>query len=465
MCTSPRSLRVLNPAYNPKNYTMPASYKPASINYQKLRDKFTFPASENMHYFQEPRVRDIVVGCGKCRECLNKRQNSHQLRVYEEMKKHPFVAHQTLTYADQNMPFIASFEYLQLEYVDELTGEYIPEYWERSTEQIFLEDSPVLDEIRAIYHRRKDKRSPFKYVMDDLPHSASGLQCRVIITPSVHRWTVREAIKVCRILFKRAKGHLAKFSYTFCTEFGPNTLRPHNHILWMFDDKSDFYAWLSMFNIYWSKKYGYVCEKIVPRINPDKSDAYFLASKYLSKYFSKGEFEYSLCRDGYTEKTRVCNSKFLGNTLSSSYHLAFDLFGEYDRNSLRLTRSGRRLTDSELRVVVDEIIKRFQVKVSPQSKHFIQLPKYFKDKFFTYKDSSYPFTKQIRRYKISFLVSRRLRELFLEREYKRLDRQKLFVESERISISALAKSANATAEFRDARAQENYKKWLQRSIA
>ena len=122
------------------------------------------------------------------------------------------------------------------------------------------------------------------------------------------------------------------FSYVAISEYGPRTcpsaLSPcffglqRKHLDYLLD------RW----------KYGKVKQvRIVAQVNADGSNGFLKASKYIGKYMSKGKFECDSVKECAAERPRVCQSKHLGTKELEPIRrqvLAFDMFGEYDPETL-----------------------------------------------------------------------------------------------------------------------------------
>lgn len=108
-----------------------------------------------------------ILPCGKCPECLKKKQSGFMVRAIEECRKYGRCTLVTLTYNDNSVP--------KREFIDEDSGE------------IALVNSLNREDIK------KWKR------------------------------------EVRRDYFKRFSCPFPKFSFAFCGEYGPRTFRPHYH--------------------------------------------------------------------------------------------------------------------------------------------------------------------------------------------------------------------------------------------
>ena len=90
--------------------------------------------------------RTILVPCGKCIECLNKKQNEWFTRLYSEALMHSSFIFFTLTYSDKHLPLI----------VDSQTGEAHGTVYKKH-----LQDT--LKRLRTAYKRKYNKNLDIKY--------------------------------------------------------------------------------------------------------------------------------------------------------------------------------------------------------------------------------------------------------------------------------------------------------------
>lgn len=424
MCTNPRDIQVVNPYYNG-----------ATPRYFD-------------HYKYFPRVSQFAVHCGKCDECILRRQSSHSARMYTEFTKHTYLYHITFTYAPEHLPWMA-----RLLECDLSTGEC--EY---------IGDAEFRDDIHQLipdievpgFHKRQSLKEPFSVLVP--LYEYMGFQSFLHFTPSVRRYDLRESLKIARIYFKRMFKRNCDFRYSFCTEYGPKTFRPHAHLCIMSNDPL-IRKFISLLRNYWQENYGFTYLTKPKRVNDNGSDGYFMISKYLAKYFSKGELDNPLCAQGLCEKCRICNSKAFGKReFDEAYYFAYDLYGEYDKNTLLC--NGRTLDQYQIDSICDEIIKRQTMIVWQKS---IILPKYYREKIYSYYVKCQGKRKRCR-YKISLFLSQRLQLLYEARENKKLYKDSLFSAGPRISIGTLQAFDELSISQRKKRAREAHLQQLRSSI-
>lgn len=156
------------------------------------------------------------VPCGKCLECLKDRQNSWKIRLQEESRDHLYCYFFTLTYNDENVPF-------------------------------------VIHNGEKVLH-----------------------VCKV----DIQKW-----IKRSRIYYERLFKRPIDFKYFVCSEYGPNTARPHYHGI-IFTDISPVFI-SSMFHD-WVSRFGFVNFSEVGKLGKRKTKSRISSvGNYVAKYCAK----------------------------------------------------------------------------------------------------------------------------------------------------------------------------------
>lgn len=311
---------------------------------------------------------EIVVPCGKCLACLKNKQSSMVVRCKREAQQKGSFAFMTLTYDDDHLPLTRS-----LFRVDKETGEqelfYKPEFISSgiNPDQSYTE---LFKQIEASTAPRY-----FDYVWD-VPDP--DFEYHVRITPSVCRSDVREWLKMARIQYERDYGEkLPDFSYVAISEYGPRTCRPHYHLAFFGLQRKHLNYLLERW------KYGKVKQvRIVAQVNADGSNGFLKASKYIGKYMSKGKFECDSVKECAAERPRVCQSKRLGTKELEPIRrqvLAFDMFGEYDPETLQRP-DGTHLSRLQVDALVNEIPHRLVYRVDERT--ILPLPRIIRDKIF-----------------------------------------------------------------------------------
>lgn len=170
-------------------------------------------------------------------------------------------------------------------------------------------------------------------------------------------------------------------------------------------------------------------------------------ARYLSKYMCKGHFDSALVLDNLVQKPRKMNSLCFGTSFSDDdfkYFLAYDMYGPYSPESLRL-HNGKFLSKDQLDKLIPEVSRRMRFHFG---EYIYRLPVVLKKKLFGYVTKVKTFdaeTKWLHSWSsLHFLVS-----AFKKCEFDKLraEQYRLFRES-RPELSPLALSC----EF------ENYQK-------
>ena len=319
---------------------------------------------------------ELDVPCGRCVQCLRKRQNDYSARLIREVQDCSSMFFVTLTYDNHHLPLQANFAS-----VDSDTGECT------SLGEVIY-GSDFIPDIRAeLVSQRSSSKARYlqKYLFEinGLPKCIDGNYYIVRYTPSLYREDVKNWLKGCRVQYQRDTGKKLEFRYAWCGEYGPRGTRPHYHLCLLNLDK-DVVDWMCS---RWNK--GYTYTKCVPPVNPDGSNARALAAKYIAKYVSKGKFDADSVLNKDAQKGRLCNSKRFGTKDFSdaevSYFRAYDLFGKYDIDTFACIGkdgvfTGEHLSESQISKVVEEVSKRmkYQIVLKDGNSFNMFLPKAFR---------------------------------------------------------------------------------------
>lgn len=372
-----------------------------------------------------PSLLDVVpVPCGKCIECLKNKQNAMVSRCNAEAEKRGTFGFLTLTYDDAHLPIAQSLWRCSKE-----TGEI-----ERVSDAEIVcsaSDDLFLDRARVVDLLPKLKGPKPVYVdryIDGFEDDEFAYFSR--LTPSVSRVDVRLWLKRSRVRYERKFGApLSPFSYVAVSEYGPNTCRPHYHLAF-FGLTKDELVWLAN---EWS--YGYTDYKFVNRVNPDGSNGFQIAARYIGKYMSKGKFDCDCVLSKSAQKPRVCQSKGIGSSLIDklrSQMCGFDIYGEFDLDTFYCPTLGRCLNESELNTLSNELPKRLSYCVGNDL--YLPIPRIVRESVFYHKrvekgtrnrvffdEFGRPYSKEVSETKVTriptslwLLVSSAIREHFFD---------------------------------------------------
>ena len=157
------------------------------------------------------RLRIVTHSCGKCLECVAQLQNDWANRMSDEFKQWKHAYFGTFTYGNSCIP-----------YVDVIPSELPAEKLAYLVQAIKkIPSSASLAKARA----RRDAFSDYL-----TPESLDKLSIRV---PYVSKYDIQCFIKRVRISYERKYGEPLELKYFICSEYGPCTLRPHYHGLFL----------------------------------------------------------------------------------------------------------------------------------------------------------------------------------------------------------------------------------------
>lgn len=314
------------------------------------------------------RFDTLVVPCGKCMACVEKRQKDFAFRIRAEAEKRGSMVFLTLTYANEHLPLVQT-----LWRVDKSTGEAErvtdPEFVCYSGREDFLNDRKDMAQVHPSARPRYIDHAVFED--DEFSYFSR-------ITPSVCRKDVQNWLKRCRVHFERHLGRFLDFSYSICSEYGSKYCRPHYHCCLMGVSESDAQIMASLW------KYGFYKLDFVYHVNKDGSDGFSKVSNYVAKYIAKGEFECRSVKDCTALPCRQMNSKGLGSLIEEKfkpYMLCYDLVGAaYNPDNFWCEDKKRYLSRSEIVSLVAEVPKRLAVNYD--GKTFYGVPRLFRQKVF-----------------------------------------------------------------------------------
>lgn len=222
------------------------------------------------------------VPCGKCLECLQKKQVEQTVLAIEESKKYDTQHFFTLTYAPENVPISVRHEFIDIE-TGEVEGSQMREYLKknhRDNRAVKFIERAREKQIREQIYKNGERNRHCYVITREIPCDKRRLAVDTYFL-SLRREDVKKWLKKCRRLWEYAHPNdKLNFSYYGAGEYGSQTWRPHYHFQFfgLTDEQALF------FSNEWQKQYGYVdCETI----DKGNSDSTLKVSQYVAKYICK----------------------------------------------------------------------------------------------------------------------------------------------------------------------------------
>lgn len=244
-------------------------------------------------------TKECLCPCGKCINCLHSEQDAWCIRLGETAKASKCMIYDTLTLS----PYaIHSIDILRPTSDGRFYGTSVK--WRNWKVQSIKKKYSRAREIfpkMSLESWKMFKKSDFKLY-------------------SFPKKEVQNWIKRGRQMYFRDKGHRCDISYFIVQEYGPQTSRPHFHLLMFglnFSDYSHYFGncWREDFG--WTKPSYFV-------YTPSSRKDFTCITRYVSKYVSKGSFESPWVADGFLSKPYRLISKGIGEGyLNKDY---FDVF-------------------------------------------------------------------------------------------------------------------------------------------
>lgn len=240
------------------------------------------------------RAKLYTVPCGKCHECLSKKQHEFAALGVLEAKRSSSMYMVAFTFKNSVCPIMFSEDSL-----DGVSFRFVTEPLERS---------------RVLPQMKRSRLSRGRIVHYLVPFSpAEG--CRYVA--SLDRELMRLFVKKVRVQYKRVFGVPLRFTYAAFGEYGDEFRRPHFHFL--IYNLTDFQ--MDFVKKYWEREYGWCDVKKIPVLNRDGSPARVKASFYVSKYVSKDKSDYDALLNGWVESPRRFSSLHFGQGVLSQEQL------------------------------------------------------------------------------------------------------------------------------------------------
>ena len=391
----------------------------------------------------------MVVPCGKCMACIQRRQRDFAFRIQSEANKRGTLCFLTLTYNDDSLPLVSTLWKADKKTgdVERLTKPELVCYARREDLWNYRKD---MAEIKPSIHRPR--------YIDVQMYETEDEYFFTRITPSVCRKDVQLWLKRCRVWFERKYGRRLDMSYAICSEYGERYCRPHYHCALMGISEADAHEMAYLW------KFGFTKVDFIP------CNEFGNVASYIGKYISKGEFECQSVKDCTALPCRQMNSKGLGVDEVKKlkpYMLCYDMVGVFDPDTF--WTGSRYLTRPEIAKLVAEIPNRLVINYDGKS--WFAIPRLLRNKVFYVKKV---FEKNALGPKRTYLRPSRLWKMVVDSLRSRNEELDSTELRQLLSNKSTREVAEAVSQFylvseifvkasEDAR-KENYKTRLQSSV-
>ena len=220
-----------------------------------------------------------IVPCGRCHECISKKQNEFAALACLEAKRSRSMWFFTFTYANSSVPIMVNW----FDDSQELHQDFIAESVRSSV-------LPKMGDMTG--------KKPLQMYSDD----------SFTYVPSLRREDVRLFLKRTRVAYQRKFGELFDFKYAGFGEYGSRTNRPHYHFLFYNLDFSQ----AAFIKDAWCSRFGFCYSCEIPLVNRDGSPARVKVTKYVAKYLGKPKNDFFPLLKGLCESPRRISSRNFG---------------------------------------------------------------------------------------------------------------------------------------------------------
>lgn len=197
-----------------------------------------------------------VVPCGKCVECVDRKQKDIMQVFLNVAKRSKNIVFATFTYNDEHLPQMFSL-------------------WDY--------------EANGIVQQSFDRSELHPYDYQE-----------IYAVPSLRRLDWRLWLKRARVAYERKHGRKLDFTYATIGEYGKLHQRPHYHTMFFNASLQDISELVSSWSLGFS-----LCEQV--KMNQSLTSV----CRYMAKYLYKGLFDVDDVLDGLAERPRVMASKNL----------------------------------------------------------------------------------------------------------------------------------------------------------
>lgn len=283
------------------------------------------------------RIREDIVPCGKCHECLSKQQNEFAALACLEAKRSSSMYMVAFTYSNRTCPIMRTCK-------NECDEFEVKDFVEGRDRLLVLPD---------MVRERFENGRRIEYLV-------STYRDGFHFEPSLHREDVRLFLKSARQAFHRKYGYYPSFRYAAFGEYGDKYHRPHTHFLF-FGLKSQEMAFIAD---QWKNKFGFADVKEIPVLNRDGSPARVKVSKYVSKYLRKPKTDFLPLLHDLCERPRLIVSKGFGKDVLPSNLKSFYLCE--DLSHLNFSQRAEEILKRKKSLIIDGVRFPLPRKISDQ---------------------------------------------------------------------------------------------------
>lgn len=305
----------------------------------------------------------VTYPCGVCPECVVARQRDMAaLTILEAKKVKKPMYFFTFTYDNDSIPI---YKVVKSSSDRILERRFVTEEEDKRVRPFIISKGRY---SRAVQYNVGED---FNYYFSDGEYSHTE-PASVYYTPSICNHDLQNVVKNFRaqlVYRKQYKG----ISYSAVGEYGSKSFRPHFHMIvfGINEEQADLLSKL------W--KFGQVDYK---RTQGTPQDV-LRSSLYTSKYINKGCFENGWLKGKFVQRPHRMSSQGFGIDPEKfksyrDYHLCFDVFGEYDPDTMKFL-DGRDVGYKKRTILVKEIVNRLQINLVDQS---FSLPQKIRRKIF-----------------------------------------------------------------------------------
>lgn len=303
------------------------------------------------------RSKIVTHPCGKCLECVSQYQNDWANRLSDEFKQWKYAYFGTFTYDNAHLP-----------YVDLLPSELDDKKFYTLSDSI--QSIPLNS---SLIKARKRNDGFTDYLKPDYLLTLDSVK-----VPLVSKYDMQCYIKRIRTNFERKYNRELDMIYFCCSEYGPCTLRPHYHIIFMTNEMPE------LFNPVVKSCYGLGAIRDFHRLVP-KNGSISDACAYTAKYCCKPtEFENPYVVAGLAPKPFRLMSKGIGK---AERERIIKIANAYNGNRWDILHGRQYFGYSVdfLEFVRTNVTHKFQAGKSGDIFQ-VKLPRYYSDAWFPQKD-------------------------------------------------------------------------------